>query len=134
MGARASSGRFDIEAPVGRSMEASSGPFLTEAPVGCYYKASSGCLCQVAPIGRFQKASNGRFNIKAPTGHFQKAPTLLALTGQTRLFKRCLNSRDQPVVGRALSNQSKSQQACATRRQVLWSESACPTTGQTRLF
>ncbi|PLW07188.1 hypothetical protein PCANC_25852 [Puccinia coronata f. sp. avenae] len=56
MGARASSGRFVLQAPVGRFLKASSGRYLTEAPVGRYHKAFSGRLCQVAPIGRFQSA------------------------------------------------------------------------------
>jgi hypothetical protein len=72
MGARASSGSFVLQEPVGRSMEVSSGRYLTEVPVGRYHKVSSGHLCQVAPIGRLQ-TSNRRFNIKAPTGYFQKA-------------------------------------------------------------
>lgn len=43
--------------------------------------------------------------------------TLPALTGWTRQLKRCSNRRVQPVVGRALSDQSKSQlvgQICPT--------------------
>ncbi|PLW38427.1 hypothetical protein PCASD_10371 [Puccinia coronata f. sp. avenae] len=35
-----------------------------------------------------------------------------------------LCNRSQELIG----------QACPTRRQVLWLDSACPTTGQTRLF
>jgi hypothetical protein len=38
-------------------------------------------------------------------------PSLPALTGQTRQFEQCSNSRVQPVVGQALSNQSESQQS-----------------------
>ncbi|PLW54002.1 hypothetical protein PCANC_06852 [Puccinia coronata f. sp. avenae] len=69
----ASSGCFEIEAPVGRLMAASSGRYLTGAPVGRHHKASSGRSCQVAPIGRCHQASNGRFNLKAPTGRFHGA-------------------------------------------------------------
>ncbi|PLW06270.1 hypothetical protein PCASD_26750 [Puccinia coronata f. sp. avenae] len=48
--------------------------------------------------------------------------TLPALTGRTRLLERCSNSRVQPVVGRRLSDQSKSQlvgQICALVGQCL---------------
>ncbi|PLW12187.1 hypothetical protein PCANC_20745 [Puccinia coronata f. sp. avenae] len=48
-------------------------------------------------------------------------------TGQTDLSDRSrlvLCNRSQELIG----------QACPTRRQVLRSDSACPTTGQTRLF
>ncbi|PLW31069.1 hypothetical protein PCANC_25820 [Puccinia coronata f. sp. avenae] len=48
-------------------------------------------------------------------------------TGWTDLSDRSrlvLCNRSQELIG----------QACPTRRQVLWSDSACPTTGQTRLF
>ncbi|PLW47834.1 hypothetical protein PCANC_07888 [Puccinia coronata f. sp. avenae] len=48
-------------------------------------------------------------------------------TGWTDLSDRSrlvLCDRSQELIG----------QACPTRRQVLWSDSACPTTGQTRLF
>ncbi|PLW23113.1 hypothetical protein PCASD_15247 [Puccinia coronata f. sp. avenae] len=69
----ASSGRFEIEAPIGRLMAASSGHYLTGAPVGRHHKASSGRSCQVAPIGRCHQASNGCFNLKAPTGRFHGA-------------------------------------------------------------
>ncbi|PLW08297.1 hypothetical protein PCANC_11412 [Puccinia coronata f. sp. avenae] len=69
----ASSGRFEIKAPVGRLRAASSGRYLTGASVGRHHKASSGRSCQVAPIGRCHQASNGRFNLKAPTGRFHGA-------------------------------------------------------------
>ncbi|PLW12708.1 hypothetical protein PCASD_21622 [Puccinia coronata f. sp. avenae] len=45
----------------------------------------------------------------------QVNPTLPALTGRTRQFERCSNSRVRPVVGQALSNRSTCQrvrQAC----------------------
>ncbi|PLW28060.1 hypothetical protein PCANC_26464 [Puccinia coronata f. sp. avenae] len=48
-------------------------------------------------------------------------------TGWTDLSDRSrlvLCNRSQELIG----------QACPTRRQVLWSDSACPTTGGTRLF
>ncbi|PLW40804.1 hypothetical protein PCASD_07331 [Puccinia coronata f. sp. avenae] len=48
-------------------------------------------------------------------------------TGRTDLSDRSwlvLCNRSQELIG----------QACPTRRQVLWSDSACPTTGRTRLF
>ncbi|PLW45686.1 hypothetical protein PCASD_07092 [Puccinia coronata f. sp. avenae] len=48
-------------------------------------------------------------------------------TGRTDLSDRSrlvLCDRSQELIG----------QACPTRRQVLWSDSACPTTGRTRLF
>ncbi|PLW37797.1 hypothetical protein PCASD_11301 [Puccinia coronata f. sp. avenae] len=48
-------------------------------------------------------------------------------TGWTDLSDRSrlvLSDRSQELIG----------QACPTRRQVLWSDSACPTTGRTRLF
>ncbi|PLW25093.1 hypothetical protein PCASD_26556 [Puccinia coronata f. sp. avenae] len=48
-------------------------------------------------------------------------------TGWTDLSNRSrlvLCNRSQELIG----------QACPTRRQVLWSDSACPTTGRTRLF
>ncbi|PLW54175.1 hypothetical protein PCANC_06440 [Puccinia coronata f. sp. avenae] len=48
-------------------------------------------------------------------------------TGRTDLSDRSrlvLCDRSQELIG----------QACPTRRQVLWSDSACPTTSQTRLF
>ncbi|PLW41580.1 hypothetical protein PCANC_17447 [Puccinia coronata f. sp. avenae] len=48
-------------------------------------------------------------------------------TGRTDLSDRSrlvLCDRSQELIG----------QACLTRRQVLWSDSACPTTGRTRLF
>ncbi|PLW33604.1 hypothetical protein PCASD_15754 [Puccinia coronata f. sp. avenae] len=48
-------------------------------------------------------------------------------TGQIDLSDRSrlvLCDRSQELIG----------QACPTRRQVLWSDSACPTTGQTQLF
>ncbi|PLW56723.1 hypothetical protein PCANC_01649 [Puccinia coronata f. sp. avenae] len=35
-----------------------------------------------------------------------RQPTLLALTGRTRQFERCSNSRVRPVVGQALSDRS----------------------------
>ncbi|PLW25957.1 hypothetical protein PCANC_25230 [Puccinia coronata f. sp. avenae] len=48
-------------------------------------------------------------------------------TGRTDLSdwsRLVLCNRSQELIG----------QACPTRRQVLWSDSACPTTGRTRLF
>ncbi|PLW33809.1 hypothetical protein PCANC_21902 [Puccinia coronata f. sp. avenae] len=48
-------------------------------------------------------------------------------TGRTDLSDRSrlvLCNRSQELIG----------QACPTCRQVLWSDSACPTTGRTRLF
>ncbi|PLW15752.1 hypothetical protein PCASD_22370 [Puccinia coronata f. sp. avenae] len=72
---------------------------------------------------------------------------LPALTGQTRQFERCSNSRVRPVSDRSKSqlvgqicltgpgwSQELIGQACLTRRQVLRLDSACPTTGRTWLF
>ncbi|PLW58061.1 hypothetical protein PCANC_00691 [Puccinia coronata f. sp. avenae] len=69
----ASSGRFEIKAPIGRLMAASNGRYLTGAPTGRFMLASNGRSCQVAPTGHCHQASNGRFNLKAPTGCFHGA-------------------------------------------------------------
>jgi hypothetical protein len=72
----ASSGRFEIKAPVGRLMAASNGRYLTGAPTGRFMVASNGrSSCQVEPTGRCHQASNGRFNLKAPTGASMERPT-----------------------------------------------------------
>ncbi|PLW51397.1 hypothetical protein PCASD_00269 [Puccinia coronata f. sp. avenae] len=65
----ASSGRFVLQASVGRSMKASSGRYLTEAPVGRYHKASNRRFHIKTPTGRFQKASSGHFLGRAASGH-----------------------------------------------------------------
>ncbi|PLW48610.1 hypothetical protein PCASD_03438 [Puccinia coronata f. sp. avenae] len=67
------------------------------------------------------------------------AQTLPALTGRTRQFERCSNSRVQPVFGQALSDRRTCRrdqpgpvgQICPTSWLLLWSDSARPTTGQT---
>ncbi|PLW13830.1 hypothetical protein PCASD_23878 [Puccinia coronata f. sp. avenae] len=80
-------------------------------------------------------------------------PALPALTGRTRLLEQpcstggrtdTVRPKREPTGRTDFSDRSRlvlcnrSQeligQACPTRRQVLRSDSACPTTGQTRLF
>ncbi|PLW36601.1 hypothetical protein PCASD_11338 [Puccinia coronata f. sp. avenae] len=134
----------------------------TEVPLS--YKGTQGYLGTLIRVPRYPYKGTERYPYKGTERYPYKGtqypykgtklyPSLPALTGRTRLLEQLCSTgvrtdtvrpKREPTGRTDLSDRSqlvlcnRSQeligQACPTRRQVLRSDSACPTTGRTRLF